>query len=117
MCAHVDPTPNLLTEDVTCSDEARTHILKKDLDQISGDVFRLDHLVSKAAHALPAFELWKHSTLTKQLRSALIDLRAKKLPRQPFKFSNEDRIIIVDDPLEQVRVFCSRCLCDGICSI
>lgn len=94
-----------------CSGETRKAALKAEFDQISATIFQLDHFVSKAAHALPAFELWKHSTCSKQLRSELAHLRSKMLPRQEFQFTNAGDILIVDDPLAQVCVVSRAVAC------
>lgn len=99
MAEHVD----------TCSDESQKAELKKEFDRVSTAIFHLDRLASQAAHALPAFELWKHSTVSKQLRSELAQLRTRKLPRQKFRFSDESKIVLVEDPLAQV--------CDCCCTV
>eukprot|EP00892_Ulva_mutabilis_P006724 jgi/Ulvmu1/4423/UM002_0148.1 len=83
------------------TDDSHKSELKKSFDMISTMIFQLDHLVSQAAHSLPAFELWKHSTVSKQLRSDMADMRCRKLPRHKFEFTDASKIILVEDPLAQ----------------
>lgn len=81
--------------------------IKSAADELTTRLFKMDRDVSGAAYFLPAFEVRSLTATMKQLRSELQSTREKKLPRQPFAFSNPDAIVIVSDPQQQV---CAGCL-------
>jgi hypothetical protein len=77
--------------------------LKHEADEISKKVFDLERLVTSAAYFLPAFDIRNLSNTVKELRGFLASVREKKLPHIPFAFSDPTSIVLVTDPLEQVR--------------
>jgi Tubulin-specific chaperone C N-terminal domain len=92
---------------VQCSEPAtEVHaraLIKTHADTIVHSIFELDRSTSTAAYFLPAFEVRKLTGTVQGLRAALQSVRESKLPRIPFAFTDPDSIVIVEDPLQQVR--------------
>jgi hypothetical protein len=60
-------------------------------------------MLSSAAASLPAFVQRKLTLAIKDLRAKSMTVRSEKLPRQCFAFTSEDAIVLVTDPMAQVR--------------
>ena len=77
--------------------------VKNEADGITHALFDLDRSVSSAAYFLPPFQVRSLSATVTGLRSELQSARERRLPHAPFAFSNADAIVLVDDPMQQVR--------------
>jgi Tubulin-specific chaperone C N-terminal domain len=73
-------------------------------DKLAQQLFELDRSIATAAYFLPAFEVRNLTELVKQLRTQLQQTKSKILPGQPFQFTCPEVLVLIEDPLQQVRL-------------